>query len=406
MPNSGQDYTRSACSSLPGAGTDRVRLSGHACLSVQRPGSPCRKCAEACPVLAIQIAERQIEVDMKSCIGCGRCAASCPTEALAVAGFHESSGCVPDDQPIRLKCSRMPSPEQTPSDLIVPCLGGISPGYIRTMLATSNERIAMFDHGWCATCPAGGRAAPWADVLERACTEWATLHPGSLFPIRVEHHPLPSGIALNPPKPAQTASDGLTRRGLFTQLPQPREMEPARVSAEGRVPGIISVDSLRSRRQQLARMACNQPLPAALFPSIVVADSCCSSQVCISSCPTEALKPSAESAARGIDFDAALCVACGICAVSCPTESISLRSAGEGYYQGPVPVARRQLQTCAECGLDFVPADDHRDCLACRKDAEVARLGHGLMRIRNLDGSGASKEPAQRIELVTLENDF
>lgn len=355
-----------------------VRLQAEACVTIQRPGTPCRRCAEACPADAVVVGERTLEIRGDSCTGCGRCAAGCPTGALDLDGAALAVG----QRSIRIECSRVPAAECSQSEAIVPCLGGLTARQFRAWLTSGTDTIVLVNRHWCAACPAGGTDEPWAATLAQILRELDLLDRHGNHSIRVEFRPLAKDAALSPPTPRSSTSTTLTRRQLFRRLSHPvPKSETPRASACKESPSLVSADALDERRRHLARLS-DGHLSAGLFPSVSIADTCCDNQICIHACPTGALRSVQDDEFAGTAFDAALCIACGICEESCPTRSITLTAAGEGVYEGPVALRCHARQLCAQCGVEFAATDDRSICLACHKDADIVQLGHELMRRR------------------------
>ena len=67
---------------LDGAPAGAPVLVARRCVRRLHQASSCTKCAEACPVHAVSVKSRSVEIDAASCTGCGACSAVCPAEAL------------------------------------------------------------------------------------------------------------------------------------------------------------------------------------------------------------------------------------------------------------------------------------------------------------------------------------
>lgn len=388
MPDMGSGSAAEAAASVR-AGHGFVQLLADACVTIQRPGTPCFHCAAACPTDAISVSERTLEISQELCTGCGRCATVCPTGALAVDGFAIASSCAR----IRIECSRVPVAERDSSDAVVPCLGGLTASQVRAWLATGIDEIILVDRGWCAACPTGGTDAPWGDVLAKVGCELDLLDARSNRSIRVDTRPLPNQAALSPAVARGGASETLTRRQLFARLSDPKPKSSAtRASACNQPPSTVRADALNERRRQLAQLLADS-LPAALFPAVSIAETCCDNRICAHACPTAALRAIQETGFGGIEFDAALCIACRACEEACPTHSISLSTAGSNVYPGAVLLQRRAHQICAQCGDEFAMHDGRSVCLACCKDADIVRLSHDLMRRRAMPSPRESENP-------------
>jgi NAD-dependent dihydropyrimidine dehydrogenase PreA subunit len=250
-------------------------------------------------------------------------------------------------------------------------------------------RITIVDRGWCGTCPISGDAAPWTPLVERLTRDLKIVE-RETGRLRVAREPLPAVKAEPPPAtPGALGGHQLSRRGLFAALSKPKTLRPlpgVQLRQADVVPGRVDTASLEQRVAWLRGMSGTTDLPADLFPAATIAETCCSSQVCISACPTGALQVIDDTGRTGVAFDAPYCIQCGACESACPTQSISIAPEGIGAYRGPVALREVRRFSCTRCDADFAPAtDDESICLACRKDSEVARLGHDLFRPRPMN---------------------
>lgn len=337
----------------------RVCLDRAACLSAQRPGTPCTACATACPGGAIRIAGRDLRLAEAACSGCGLCAPSCPTGAIAVAGFPPAAA---------YDCDRVRKP--APGATRVPCLGGLSPETLRAALARGE--VALIDRGWCASCDLGrGHAAPWGRAVASVNAEMQALNLSQ----RVRVHPEPTQAWRARPAPAPATNDP-ARRGLFDRLARAATPDAPRDPLAA-LPGKARTPGPDRRAAQLAVLAGDTPLPRALFPALEATGQRTDLDALARLCPTRALACSETVDTRALVFDATACIGCGAC-----TDSGALRvpPAPEGTHTGPETLATEPRATCPRCRMRFTPRPGQTACAACACDTDLAALAHGLMR--------------------------
>ncbi len=341
------------------AGGD-VRLVEGACLSAMRPGMPCSACRQSCPEGAIRIAERMVQIDPAACSGCGRCASICPTGAIATPGSGMAS---------LYECARTRRAEA--GARVVTCLGGLTPEALRGGLAKGD--VTLIDRGWCAACPVSmGRAEPWLAALNEVNAEAAIL--GLASRVRVRREPKARWRARLAPR---GRSADPARRALFARIAQAGQRDEGNGDPLAGLPGRGSASRRRKRAKQLADLVGNNPLPAALFPALVLRAPTRDLQALSRLCPTGALRLRESDTQASLIFDAIICIACGDCTRS---GALGLLSAGEGAYAGPVQLDTQPRATCPRCRTRFSPREDQRHCDGCVRDTDLAALAHGLMR--------------------------
>jgi Fe-S-cluster-containing hydrogenase component 2 len=334
------------------------------------------------------IAARRVTVAEASCDGCGVCAASCPTGAVAVEGF--SGLRVTPAVPVRLECRRVSVADAGTEAIRVPCLGGLTVDALFGLALRDRVNITIVDRGWCRSCAAAaGSAAPWSPSVT-AVNRLVRLASGVASPaIAVTSSPLSPRSALDLPRPEPGPT--VSRRDLFARIGAPAKSKHVPTSADPAHKPIakVATDTLTVRRDRLSTLSRGRPLAAALFPSASIAANCCDNQVCARSCPTAALSIVDSPDVTGLDFDAALCIACGACKTACPTGSVAVAPAGEGLYSGPVALRRLPRVVCRACEREFVARTGQTICPACHKDRDLAAAGLALVRRRKLEKSEA-----------------
>ena len=352
----------------------RVRADQSACLRVRFPNSDCDLCAQACPTAALAALDDGLTVQ-GNCVGCGQCQTVCPTSTLLVDGFAPPRDLPAGTEAIAIDCWRVPRAEQERGTIGVPCLGGISAGWLLELVDRAGGRpIRLQDRGGCASCPGGdGIGAARATLAEThthltACGLPAGAHP------RLITGP---GIAAWPPSiPALADARALGRRTFFRDLVGgvARTLQDADNDAPGPLTlrhTVLPVERLRVVTA-LARIAARhgRDIPAAALPQLSLSP-CQAHGICSGVCPTGALhRVDADGDATELRFLSALCVACGQCAGACPDRAIRVAPAGG---QAPVEIlARWDSHECESCGRSFFGSHGGL-CSRCSKENLLSR---------------------------------
>lgn len=351
---------------------DKLSLNATACLTIRRPDAACTICADACPAQAVAIDARMIELDHDRCTRCARCVALCPTGALDLP--------LPLDhntEVLILECSRVPMSDQHKGAQVVRCLGGVSANQLLDALA-EGARPRFVDRGWCLDCPSGGCAAPWADVVQSVQADLSRLDQDTdTDQLLVITAPLPTNRAQAAPQSRRPETKAYSRRQLFRRLTTPAAApDRSRVTDAQPFSGKVDAPALEMRRNALHVLHAADSLPANLFPALDCARTP-DMRLAVSLCPTHALRLLETPEADALVFNAALCIACRDCEKA---DGLHLRAQGEGFYQGPVTLARQTMADCPGCQRRFAPRDSQRECDACHKDNDIAAAAFGLMR--------------------------
>lgn len=364
----------------------KLGFDAAACLPERFPGQECGLCADACPTRAI-VLDAGKPVLRGDCLACGQCTTQCLTGALRVDAFPLPES-LPDHARIHIDCQRVPSSAVSEHGVRVPCLAGLSAGWLVQAASQRGSALHLTVRGWCGGCEAG-RASPNGSAMDKlmaAVTE-ARL---SLFECGFDesHLPvidfLPTDDALMVPLAALTESAApVSRRGFFRQLAGAAVNAPQALKTEGE-PLPAPVFSLagkivpRERLRLVGAMATlaarhGRQIPARHLPQLTVAGSCQGHGVCAAVCPTGALQIDAASdGAGGLSFDPLHCIACGQCARNCPDRAIRMQPFG-GDGAGRQSLIRWQLSACRTCGSEFPALGGRDQCPVCSKQALFSR---------------------------------
>lgn len=408
----------------------RLRFRPDACLPRRFPAFACQRCADACPSDAL-IPTPQGPRLAPGCTDCGQCVTRCPTEALAVPGFGPGFGLgINPDRlraanntatPVTVDCWRVASSLTPAGGLRVPCLGGLSPGWLLELVADAAGRpVHLLDRGLCGACPAGqlGEGACPSHPARWCLDETARLLDG--IGLHQERWPrlIPAfnsdgaGVgnargaepaepaSLRRPEPLLEAR--INRRAFFTGrtgrragLPDPpmsrgHGQGPCQDQAPPVSEGLgldwhrHSLPEQPRRLAALLRLAPAQRVAAHLFPALAMTEACAHHGLCASACPSGALSRYRREGEQGHRFNPSDCSACGLCVELCPEQAIELRSLGtRDLDSGALATAAQTLtrfstHTCSACGADipFAKADTTNEsplCPACARDQDFAR---------------------------------
>jgi ferredoxin len=359
------------------------------CLAVRFPHAGCNACVDTCPIGALQPANGTWALS-DDCVGCGRCAARCPTEALVITGFDRSGGVTVPGKPLRVDCERVPSASSPEGALRLPCLGGLGTDGLLRLFSRSPAGVTMLDRGLCPDCPAGGGPRlPVSAALDEANGLLGDIGVSPDRQIRIEYQRLPDGAAPAMPPP-QTHAERVTRRGLWKALAagavrvrEPVERPDPPASLGRPAPPDGSVRATPSKRLAvIARLRSladdeTRALPARLFPSLAIGNTCQDHNLCVHLCPTGALELAESDTRREIHFDPERCIECAACIRACPEGAINWGRSTDGMPAATQILTARETRVCGECGAGFVDRQSGHDdealpaCPACRRSRQL-----------------------------------
>lgn len=341
----------------------------------------CQLCAEACPAGALTISAG-VPAASSQCTGCARCTAACPTDALQMEDFPAPVAPAATGSAVFIDCMKVPRAISPAGTVRVPCMGGLSPGWLLTLQdRIGNVPITALDRGWCAHCSAGDSSSFSATNLLADATQLLkdAGAPADMLP-RSEHRPLPLSRMPDaiPPSINETA---ISRRAFFTRTlsemasaaanrHQPEEIRHfLRLSPLRTMGRVVPAEQVR-RVTALSNISHRYRTSPATFnlPALAISrERCENHQVCAVTCPTSALTKYGHEGATGIRFNALLCIGCRQCERGCPEQAIRLSLFNETPpHAMEINLTNHQVNVCATCEDEFsgIPGDV---CTACRK---------------------------------------
>lgn len=355
-----------------------------ACLPERFPGQECGLCANACPTRAISLDSGR-PVLSSGCLGCGQCATQCITGALRLDTMPVPES-LPDQGRISIDCRRVPERSLAPHGIRVPCLAGLSAGWLVQAASQRGTSLSLSVRGWCTACEVGGPSGNGTamDKLMAAVTD-ARL---SLFECGFDESRLPvidfvptSESLMLPLVDVTEAMPEVSRRGFFRHLAG-AAINGAQALQKADIPVVTPALSQagkivpRERLRLVGAMATlaarhGKAVPSRHLPQLTVAESCQGHGVCAAVCPTGALRLETSAASQGLSFDPLYCIACGQCARSCPDSAIRLQPFG-GDSASRHALIHWRVAVCVTCGSDFAAPGGESACPVCRKQAEFS----------------------------------
>ena len=144
-----------------------VLVEGDRCVAVRNRNATCRKCQEACPTDAIEIADNRIELSAHACVACGACSTVCPTAAFTPlkpldddlrAAVRASLEC--REGRVLIACARIASKHGADQACYaeVPCLARVDESLIVGLVADGAVSVELektfknFNGGSCRNC--------------------------------------------------------------------------------------------------------------------------------------------------------------------------------------------------------------------------------------------------------------
>lgn len=349
------------------------------CLPLSARG--CSLCAEACPVGALAFGEGVPAVS-SLCTGCARCTAVCPTDALKLKDFPPPAA--PDKAVINvyIDCTKVPRLRSPAGCVRVPCMGGISPGWLLALQdSIGNATIIALDRGWCQQCSSGDTSSCGAaKVVSDTGRMLAGAGVDAARWPRIESRPLP--LSQMPDEiPASLEERVISRRGFFvrglSEMARAAEgsIRPGangrsqQTSSLGTLPPVVPAEqirritAIRNIGKRLRTVTTSFDLPVV----VIVAEGCSNHRVCTVVCPSGALTRYENEGSSGIRFNALLCIGCRQCERSCPEQALQFWPQHKTNSPGmEVELTCHEIKACTTCEDEFsgVPGEK---CPVCRK---------------------------------------
>ncbi len=347
------------------------------CLKLRHKKSSCRLCLENCPTGAISFGD-SLEINNSKCYGCGICANLCPTDVFQLRdlSYELLLAQVKRGSVVEFTCSLSSSNKD---GLNVPCLGYLNEAILTGAIVGGSQAVRL-NITQCKKCrfALGLRVA--AKSMKRANRILAIFG----LPRRISASVKESGDSHN-----LTESQVCSRREFFAYFQGETRSRVAvavegmnsdeemaaktKVTLETRLPKKRSLllEHIKKLGQPVTDQARLDDLP---FAQVDIGDGCDGCGMCVTFCPTGALKSREEGDRQVIDFNPGYCLACGLCIDICPQGAIAY-SAGVNPWDlvsgGRTILVKHRKAACTQCEQTYIAVTGSRLCLNCRKKKEA-----------------------------------
>ncbi len=354
----------------------RLEIYPDRCLKLRHRKSSCQTCQDFCPAEAISFGD-SLEIDYSRCHGCGICANLCPTEVFQLGrySYNKLLAQVEGNDTVEFACSRWAGK----ANAVVPCLGYLNESLLISTIARGAQAVRLITAP-CQSCQfrLGFQAA--LRSLRRANEILALFG----LPDKVQ-------LAAGGHSDSHNEQDSrhYSRRELFTYLSRGmwNRVIPTGESAEIAAKGLNRARTcleprLPEKRRLLLQSlkALGEPVIATLeckvspFLQIEKAVGCDGCGLCVTFCPSGALRQYDHDGKRAIEFSSAFCLACNLCFEICPTGALtsSTHLSTDDLLVGKSRVlVERRYVTCVRCGRTNIMSSGADLCSNCQKEKEI-----------------------------------
>lgn len=353
-------------SRLTAPSLDQLRVSPELCLKLRHRKSNCRLCLDICPCGAIRTGD-SVQVASSLCRGCGICVNVCPTGVfgLGYLSYESLLDRVKGQADTTLfTCSRFPQEDWVE----VPCLGHLNEALLIGAAISGRSSVRLnLDVSRCKQCQFAVGLQVIIRSLRRANQILAVFGVPrriSVFNANGSHSPGKSALSrriffsylLGEMRGAALENGENTGTAMKTISLQPTLPKKHRMLLE----------QIRKLGQPVVPQLNAERLP---FAEVVIGEQCDGCGMCVTFCPTGALRLQDQETRRTMDFASAYCLACGLCADVCPVGAVTYSRDINLWHLvsgGRKILIEFEKSVCPRCGQGFI-ASGGSLCLECRK---------------------------------------
>lgn len=366
--------------------------------------SPCRACADVCPLGLLKVGELGLgrEIDLSGCNSCGLCATVCPNgvfdvrEPTDIALVNRIKPLLEKREKLTIGCHQgVGKGGEAACDLILTCLGRLHEGIFVAASAMGAREILLLTSA-CRTCETKGLLSVLTRSVEnsRLLLQAFGRETKMVFPEGMTGAGTPEEGKGKKPEETKAEETNERREFLkflkgrtvsavatvadcaidqFKETVSPRKEQAKPAGLEHWVPAKrqILLHFLRTLGRPKLECIDRGTLPLA---QVGIREGCDLCGSCSRFCPTGALAATTADGVRGIDFALSLCTGCGLCKVACPEGALSLSDTIETAGlsdDGAKRLICHEVYRCAICGQDFGATGSRKYCRTCERKMKL-----------------------------------
>jgi ferredoxin len=339
--------------------------------------SECRRCADACPHEAIELADSGAKLDEARCQNCVLCITACHTGAWASEGFKpiDLLRVAIKQKEYSIACA----PSGLAADAVVPCLGAVDAAMI-AYLGKRRIPLTLFGSGHCGECAHGAKGLAQLDINLDAAAQLRAAGEEEGAPWAEVTTPADGSTAR--PAPVRTARRQLFRR-LVGRGVDAVAGSAAPLPAQTPIPdkAIRAGAYASTERRELLQIVCerkdgkpftmqwHEALP---LMQLFLQPGCTACEACFRACPTGAIQIVENPGDWALTFQADRCVACTVCLEVCQPRVLDAEASFDCRPGQPARVLHSLVkQRCNRCDRFFVSPEPQETCKVCSDDQDA-----------------------------------
>lgn len=363
-------------------GETDILIRSHLCSRVRYPRSDCRLCQENCPSNAIVIEGDTVSIN-ENCSGCEICIPACPNGVFTLTGENEKKrrlhlkAKLKENPVARFSCI-MDKEKEKEGALVVPCLAGLSEGYLMAPFAWGGKHVQI-KRIECEQCPFVSGMNQYEQLIRetRRLLNCFGLS-GDLIEEVEKFVPHPGSCTGED----ASSQDKVGRREFFDLfrvrtlkatrqlLPEPeKDLEELRWSQQENPLRTFLLEIL----PQLGEIEDETFNTESLHVhDISISEACTGCNVCEKLCPAGAMRREEHEETTRLIFTLSRCTGCKICGQACFSKAISYSKAipfKDFVFGTDRERVRVKAKHCSVCGNPFqgLPGEMCPQCLGSHR---------------------------------------